>query len=340
MLFCGFSLAIALFVSEAVARLFLPSWAPQTARLTSFWRYDPAYGWAHNPGAKGHFAGYGFDTRVAINKHGFRGPEVDYRKPDGTRYIVVLGDSFVWGFGVEQDEAFTQLLDKSLQPRARVVNLGVSGYSTDQQLLLYRDWGRRYRPDAVVLVFANNDIMGNNQQIAYGIYGKPLFRLNGERLQLTNQPIPEAPWYRRLAVNLASRSYVISQANRVQEGLRVLAAPATAGRFRTCGPPSVPEEHGRGGLSTADSSKFKTEVEADGGKFVLLLVDQLYRGVEFRAALAARGVHAIALDDFTPKIAEPVHIADRLHWNPRGHQLVAQVLLPHLAADAAADASR
>ena len=73
--------------------------------------------------------------------------EISFSKPAGTQHIVVLGDSLVWGFGVEEHELFTHVLEEKLRPGARVINLGVSGYSTDQELLLYRDRGRKYDPD-------------------------------------------------------------------------------------------------------------------------------------------------------------------------------------------------
>ena len=61
--------------------------------------------------------------------------------------IVVLGDSFTWGHGVEDEGLFTRLLEDRL-PGTEVWNLGGSAYSTEQELLLLRKESRRIDPCA------------------------------------------------------------------------------------------------------------------------------------------------------------------------------------------------
>ena len=46
-----------------------------------------------------------------------------------------------------------------------MINAGVSGYSTDQELLWYRNEGIKYETDLVILVIAGNDV-GDNDQAA------------------------------------------------------------------------------------------------------------------------------------------------------------------------------
>ena len=74
-----------------------------------------------------------------------------------------------------------------------VLNAGVSGYSTDQELLLWRSEGVRYAPDGVVLVYVSNDPVNNVRRFAYG-HPKPLFLLQDEALVLSNVPVPESDW--------------------------------------------------------------------------------------------------------------------------------------------------
>jgi hypothetical protein len=136
-LLVGISLLVGLLLAEGLTRLLLPQMAPRTAQLTKFWRYDARYGWSHIPGASGTFAAHGIDSSVQINAKGFRGPEVEYARDPNRQRLLVLGDSYVWGYGVNQEEMFTEQL-KRMRPEIEVVNLGVSGYSTDQELLLYR----------------------------------------------------------------------------------------------------------------------------------------------------------------------------------------------------------
>jgi lysophospholipase L1-like esterase len=97
-----------------------------------------------------------------INADGFR--DRDYRPgaaPDTLR-IVVLGDSITFGWGVPAEEGFVKVLEQALSesPGGRpyeVLNLGVGGYNTQQEVELYRVKGRRYAPDVVVLAYVLND---------------------------------------------------------------------------------------------------------------------------------------------------------------------------------------
>ena len=84
-------------------------------------------------------------------------PEVDPTR------VAVVGDSYVWGFGVEQEEVLTSRM-QTLCPHLEVINLGVSGYSTDQEFLLYKERGVLFEPDVVVLVIAPNDFEGNGRR--------------------------------------------------------------------------------------------------------------------------------------------------------------------------------
>jgi hypothetical protein len=76
--------------------------------------------------------------------------------------------------------------------RIEVINLGVGGYSTDQELLLYQTEGRQYHPDLTILMFHDNDPWFNGKA-RYGPWRrgyKPLFRLERKTLHLTNTPVP------------------------------------------------------------------------------------------------------------------------------------------------------
>ena len=82
---------------------------------------------------------------------------------------------FVWGFGVEKDQRFTELLEKKLT-NTEVLNLGCSGYGQDQELLLLKREGLRYAPDLIMVVIdAASDFENNSSFFQYGLY-KPFFR--------------------------------------------------------------------------------------------------------------------------------------------------------------------
>lgn len=69
-----------------------------------------------------------FSTSYSINSQGFRDDEssLDYPK------ILVLGDSYAMGWGVEQEETFAQVLEREVE--MKTLNMGVSSYGTVREL--------------------------------------------------------------------------------------------------------------------------------------------------------------------------------------------------------------
>jgi hypothetical protein len=191
------SLAASLVAGEAALRICLPSVRqPFLVRESiesergKFCMYDPLLGWTGKPYADDYFSYIDCRHHVRQNKYGFRGTEYGYART-ATDRIVVLGDSFVWGFGVGDAEIFTSVMERESHPPVEMVNLGVSGYGTDQEYLLWRSLGARFRPDEVILTIEPyTDIWENVSDVAYG-YPKPIFDFTEQGgYQVFNQPVP------------------------------------------------------------------------------------------------------------------------------------------------------
>jgi hypothetical protein len=119
--------------------------------------YDASKGWFHRPREAGRvFLGGPDQGLVRLNNLGLRGRDVSPRKDPRTARVLVFGDSFVFGVGVDEEHVFSSQLERLLgdrtERRYQVVNLGVSGYSTDQEYLLYQELGASLQPDIVILV--------------------------------------------------------------------------------------------------------------------------------------------------------------------------------------------
>jgi lysophospholipase L1-like esterase len=99
--------------------------------------------------------------KVHINSLGTRGPEFEPAKPAGTFRILSLGDSRTFGWGLSETETYSAQLQELLRSRPgnsnriEVINAGVNGWSFPQMLVYFRDIGRQYQPDLVILGEAN-----------------------------------------------------------------------------------------------------------------------------------------------------------------------------------------
>ena len=107
------------------------------------------------------------------NKQGFRNrEEIPYQKRKGEIRVLVLGDSHTFGYEVNQDETYAAVAQKILREKgldATVINAGLSGTGTAEQLVFFEQEGYRYQPDYVVLGFFSNDFDDNLKAGFYGL---------------------------------------------------------------------------------------------------------------------------------------------------------------------------
>lgn len=99
------------------------------------------------------------------NSAGFRDRERRVEKPPGTRRVAVLGDSFVAGMAVPQEQIFSRVTEELLkdsEPPTEVLAFGVVGYSTSLELKLLEEVVVPYSPEVVVLSFFQNDPTDNH----------------------------------------------------------------------------------------------------------------------------------------------------------------------------------
>ena len=158
------------FFSLVVAELFLRWFLPED--MSTSWQLrvpHPEFGWSLKAGVDYHYRMKTDMVHVQHNSEGFHDSEHSFENPDGIPRIVVLGDSFMEAFSVESEETFYSQLASRLREAGKpveVINLGVGGYGTLQEYLVYMAVGRRYRPDVVVLGFYfGNDLHNNDQEL-------------------------------------------------------------------------------------------------------------------------------------------------------------------------------
>ena len=104
----------------------------------------------------------GQGKRVLTSRAGFRDRDYAADKRRGVRRIVGIGDSLMFGWGVEQGQDYLSLLEERLNAGAgagawEVLNTAVPGYNTAMEVETLEAKGLAYRPDLVVLGFCAND---------------------------------------------------------------------------------------------------------------------------------------------------------------------------------------
>lgn len=163
--------------------------------LGSVIRYDPLLGWSLEPNSSlvSVDSQRGFRYRIDVGAHGLRDREVPIEKPAGRKRVLILGDSFAFGVGLNNGERFSDLLGEMLPDDVEVINAGVPGWGTDQEMLFYETTLRRLQPDVVVLEFTGqNDVVNNGLRSPLVEVGtKPRFVCAGDSLAL-ELPTPPA----------------------------------------------------------------------------------------------------------------------------------------------------
>jgi len=288
------SLSIGVGLSEIGLRLF----CAESLRIIQddrslLYRYDETLGWFPIANSsKVFFASRAI--RVVHDSEGFRGPERSRNNKPG---VLFLGDSFVWGYDVEAPERFTDKL-QAKHPAWNVYNLGISGYGTDQELLLLERHFREYKPRVVFLVYcAETDEDDNRSNVRYGGYYKPYCIVAGDRLEMRGIPVPKSERVFLAEHEKLSRSLLVRLAAR---GYFKLTAPKV---LRNPSP------------TWAILRTMQKYVTGQGALFVMGLTRSTPEMEEFLRR------HGIPFVDLSTPLRYPSY---GNHWTPEGHTFVCE----------------
>lgn len=153
----GFCVLFTLLVGEVLARVMMPPqrevprWFVPHERYGFFqWKnFEQVYDYMRSD----------VTWTSRINELGLRGGPYD-PGPPGSRRVLLIGDSFTFGYGLEEDRIFSAKLSRLLNASTAgwvVINAGVGGWGTMQQSLFARDHWDLFQPDAIVLTVCDND---------------------------------------------------------------------------------------------------------------------------------------------------------------------------------------
>lgn len=342
----------AVVVAEVFVRVVMP-FGTATAHQDSYGLF------MHYPGITRYLPRH--DQRITINSAGMRDREHSLEKADGTFRILVLGDSFMEAYQVAFEDAFSSLIERGLNERApdrveiEVINAGVSGWGTDDQLRYLTRYGLEYEPDFVLVAMTlHNDVSDNLRQ-----YWRTI--RDG---QLVDRNRPPLPWleYKVLQFKafLSVRFQVVQLWRQVRRGAESNQTNDELNAhvldlFREPGPEriqygyqltellleemaSVTRENGIPmalvllpiEYQLSDESFASTIVSAVGADSVSSEKPQDV----VKAVAATLDVQVIdLLPAFRARAAqqvEPMYIAGDGHWNESGHVLAADVVIAEL----------
>jgi lysophospholipase L1-like esterase len=339
--------------------------------LNSFTEYDPTLGWRTRRNPSTEFVTSEYKTTLQYGPTGLRGPvqgTPGYAKSANVSRIVVLGDSFVDGFTVPLQDRVTEVMT-GLLPNYEVINLGVSGYSTDQELLMLEQEGWKYQPDLVVLFFYFNDIWMNGDRILSGATEKPFFNIdeNGD-LVLKNVPVPRpvpaleerSKLYALVRTAIKSRPWLYTRASSAL-GHRTpppLTSPMPAGaggtadQFKVYKKTETPELKIRWTITQALLRRMNQESQQRGSRFVVFYVptrielssiewDSDHIPPEFDPRQVSMKIARICGEEQIPFIDPssrfreatmqgPLYYKHDVHWNSAGHHLAAKILAEYV----------
>ena len=177
-----------------------------------FYTTDVNRGYALRPCMQGWYRKEN-DVYIRINCAGLRDREHTKQKPPNTLRIAVVGDSYAEALQVPLEDAFWAVMEHKLQAcpafsgrKVEVINFGVSGYGTAQELLTLEQEVWAYEPDVVLLaVTTNNDITDNSRPLKK-TDEIPYFVLRDNQLALDDsfRNVPSFRW-RNSRLNRAGR---------------------------------------------------------------------------------------------------------------------------------------
>jgi lysophospholipase L1-like esterase len=254
-----------------------------------------------------------------VNSLGFRGPETTRAKPAGVFRIVALGDSILFGTGVRDEDLLASVLQRRLEAdgrRCEVLNLGVFGYDTFEESILFRRLGLGLDPDLALFVFVLNDTN------AVGGRAFEAFNETGERSPLRRASV----LWDHLAARLSRRSALAQLVADYERGF----ADGAPGWIRA-----------REALEKAQEAAEKRDVPV-----VLVLFPLLWEldehhpfaSIHARVAATARSLGFHVLDLLPAFLGQDgpalwVHPSNQ-HPNERAHALAAQAIERFLSDEA------
>lgn len=324
------SFVVAIGLSEFYFRIFAPQ--PIVPRYVE----TSEFGIRKNIGhVRGRMIVPEYEHDFSTNSQGFRGrAEYAVMKPDGVYRALVLGDSTTLGHGVADNDTFSFLLEQKLSNagRVEVINMGVSGFGTAEELIQLRNVGFQYAPDLVILGYFPNDPYNNAVSKLFKV-------VNGQLVQDRGAFVP-ALYIRDHLYSipgwsfLCQHSHVVNFLRNVASGFfqRKLGAQES---MASTTPDQLTAEESE--LTAALINEIAFETTRHGAKFILLNIPVVINGhtIDNLPRHLINGPDSILNIDVGKEVyaghsIDDLSYAKDSHPKPLAHQLIADYLADYI----------
>ena len=320
---------IMLLVCEVIIRFFVPQ---QLAPVK--FKFDKDIGLMHVPFLKGReYYPKVYDFTFSNGENGFRTSHKGALPKNITKKIMLVGDSFTYGKGVNDQETFAyQLQDALVGNGVEIVNAGVEGRGTDHALRSYQFYKNKYQPNTVIYFAHYNDLADNIREEYYEVINDSTFK--AKTFEAKTGGIKEKLQKSKLYNWLIGHSHFAALLKKV---LVAALMPDQIVRYED-------------GIDMAKAKKLtagflhqlKKEVEEDGRKLIIYYIparedlqerikggmteqEQFFDNYFKENNVTFHNLSADFIDSGETEIIKHFYLPEG-HWNANGHQLAAEKL--------------
>ena len=337
-----------------------------------FYTVDPPGRYRLSPGYRGRIYNRAeYDNEIRINAEGLRGEEVGQKTERLTR-LLAIGDSFVFGVGVEDTETFTAVMADQLTEigvPAAGLNAGIPAFGVPDAVSWLARRGLALQPDVVILsIFQGNDLVDASPDreeilIVDGLLvpgqsagGIKAWLHRHSHLYVLLKSLLEQPSLLPLRAKMGLGEPWKVRVLREEFGVYRQTAPADLGPAIEATDRALEELKTLGkvqGFSVV-AVLIPSEIQVDGERWAAGLASLSLDAEEYDPEIPTRifvdllDRHAISTLDLGPVFAEGLAAGEDLyyrldrHWTKQGHELAADAiesfLAPKLRDEGPADA--
>lgn len=156
-----------------------------------------------------------------INRQGFRYKYDFFLNDIAESNVMMLGDSFLFGVYLKENETITTILNRKFKNRLNFVNIGVPGYGIDQMYLTYTKFNEIIKPKIIILFYIDADVYRTREafRITEGM-NKPSFKIEDDKLKLRGYEKPsfiELIFHKSYFLNIFYKKYSHLQSKNLTE---------------------------------------------------------------------------------------------------------------------------